>query len=141
VLILDTDHLTIIQRRNEPAYSNLVARLGKVSSTEICTTIVNFEEQMRGWLAIVSSAKDPKQEVDAYYRLHTMLTFFRKMPVLEYDVNAGQCFSQLRQMKLRVGTMDLKIAAIVISQKGLLLSRNLADFQRVPGLQVEDWTI
>lgn len=141
MLILDTDHLTIIQRRNEPAYSNLIARLATVPPTEVCTTIINFEEQMRGWLAIVSSSKDPKQEVGAYYRLYTMLMFFRKMPVLEYDVDAAQCFSQLRQMKLRVGTMDLKVASIVISQKGVLLSRNLVDFQRVPGLQVEDWTI
>jgi tRNA(fMet)-specific endonuclease VapC len=36
--------------------------------------------------------------------------------------------------------MDLKIAAIAISRKAILLSRNLRDFQQVSGLQVEDWT-
>ena len=37
--------------------------------------------------------------------------------------------------------MDLKIAAIVIAQNGILLSKNLKDFRKVPGLRVEDWTV
>ena len=35
--------------------------------------------------------------------------------------------------------MDLKIAAIALSHAALLLSRNLVDFTRVPGLRVENW--
>ena len=39
----------------------------------------------------------------------------------------------------RIGTQDLKIAAIVLEQDALLLSRNTVDFERVPGLRVESW--
>jgi tRNA(fMet)-specific endonuclease VapC len=39
-----------------------------------------------------------------------------------------------------VGTMDLKIAAIVLSRDATLLSANLADFRQVPRLRVQDWT-
>ncbi len=35
--------------------------------------------------------------------------------------------------------MDLKIAAICVTHDILLLSRNLLDFQKVPGLRVENW--
>lgn len=40
----------------------------------------------------------------------------------------------------RIGTMDLKIAAIALANDATLLSRNLRDFGKVPGLRVEDWT-
>jgi hypothetical protein len=58
--ILDTDHLTIIQRQSEPAYSRLAPRLREFSSGEICTTIVNFEEQMRVWLAVIVCSRRTK---------------------------------------------------------------------------------
>jgi tRNA(fMet)-specific endonuclease VapC len=37
--------------------------------------------------------------------------------------------------------MDLKIAAIALATDATLLSRNLTDFGKVPGLRVEDWTL
>lgn len=36
--------------------------------------------------------------------------------------------------------MDLKIAAIAIAKKAILLTRNLSDFQNISNLKVEDWT-
>lgn len=42
-------------------------------------------------------------------------------------------------MRLGIGTMDLRIAAIAIANEATLLSRNLKDFARVPDLKVEDW--
>lgn len=76
VVILDTDHLTVIQRRTEPAYSRLRARLSKLHSNAVQTTIVSFEEQMRGWLAVISRAQNQTKEVTAYQRLHALLGFF-----------------------------------------------------------------
>ncbi len=140
MLILDTDHLTAIQRQSEPAYSCLLARLNQASSTEICTTIVNVEEQMRGWLTVISRARRVQQEVAAYRRLHALFSFFSKVPVLDFDEAAAERFTRLRSARVRLGSMDLKIASIALSREAVLLSRNLADFRRVPGLQVEDWT-
>ena len=37
--------------------------------------------------------------------------------------------------------MDLRIAAIVIANQMTLLTRNTVDFERVPNLAFEDWTI
>ena len=54
--ILDTDHLSILQRCNQPGYDRLQSRLQKHPLGEICTTIVSFQEQVRGWLAYLNRA-------------------------------------------------------------------------------------
>ena len=35
--------------------------------------------------------------------------------------------------------MDLKIAAVCVAHDALLRTRNLVDFEKVPGLRVENW--
>ena len=75
MIVLDTDHLTVIQRQSEPAYSILRDRL-RHTSAPIGTTIVSVEEQMRGWLAVINRATRAEQEVAAYRRLHALFTFF-----------------------------------------------------------------
>jgi tRNA(fMet)-specific endonuclease VapC len=35
--------------------------------------------------------------------------------------------------------MDLKIASIALANGATLLTRNTRDFQKVPGLQIENW--
>lgn len=37
--------------------------------------------------------------------------------------------------------MGLKIAAIALANNATLLSKNLRDFSKVPGLKVEDWSV
>jgi tRNA(fMet)-specific endonuclease VapC len=140
IIILDTDHLTLIQRQTEPAYSRLRTRLQRLASTEIFTTMISVEEQMRGWLNLIARAKTSQQEVAAYQRLHTMLTFFASIPLLDYTEKAAIVFNQLKHSRVRIGSMDLKIAAISLAYGALLLSSNLKDYQQVPNLKVEDWT-
>ena len=140
MLILDTDHLTIIQRTTEPAYTVLRSRLQQARPRESYTTVVSFEEQMRGWLTVLAQSRDIHQEVAAYRRLHALLTFFGDITVLDCDTTAADLFLQLRRARVRIGSMDLKIAAIALSHGAMLLSRNLTDFRQVPDLHVEDWT-
>jgi tRNA(fMet)-specific endonuclease VapC len=80
------------------------------------------------------------QQVEAYRRLLRHLDNYRRIPVLAFDAQAAIEFQRLRRARVRIGTMDLKIAAIVLSQSATLLSKNLADFGKVPDLRVEDWT-
>lgn len=141
ILILDTDTLTVLQRQTEPYYSRLRARLAAFPQEDVRTTVVSFEEQVRGWLSAIAGAKNEVQELAAYERLHTLLTFFSSIPVLAYDDAAAGHFASLRLLRLHVGSMDLRIAAITLSHDGLLLSRNLKDFGRVPELRVEDWSV
>jgi tRNA(fMet)-specific endonuclease VapC len=140
MVILDTDHLTVIQRQSQPIYSVLTTRIRHIPASDLRTTIINVEEQMRGWLAVIGRSRQIQQEIAAYRHLYALLSFFGAIPILEFDEPAAQRFLQLRRSRLRLGSMDLKIAAIAISRGATLLSRNLNDFRRVPGLSVQDWT-
>jgi tRNA(fMet)-specific endonuclease VapC len=63
------------------------------------------------------------------------VTFFMAL----FDEHAADQLDLLRAAKFRLGTMDLKIAAIAFINQALLLSANCRDFEQVPGLRVENW--
>ena len=139
MIILDTDLLTLVQRATGTEYARLVTRLDQADEP-VCTTIVSFEEQMRGWLALMAGARTVEQQIQVYVRLRLLLEDFQTRPVIDFDERAATEYQRFRRGKIRIGTMDLRIAAIAAAHEALLLSRNLADFRKVPGLRVEDWT-
>ena len=95
---------------------------------------------MRGWMAYLARARSRAQEITAYGRLLAHLENYRRIPVLWFDEAAAMVLQRLRRSRMRIGTMGLKIAAIVLARDATLLSRNLDDFRRIPDLHVEDWT-
>ena len=92
-------------------------------------------------MAYMARAKTVAQEIDAHARLKTHIQSFRYIVVLDFDEGAVVKYRELSQSRPRIGRMDLKIAAIVLAQNATLLTRNLSDFRKVPGLKVEDWTL
>lgn len=140
MVILDTDHLSLLQWNVGTEGRRLAKRLAVIPADEIVTTIINFEEQMRGWLSYLGKARTVTRQIEAYRRLTHHLEYYRQIPVLNFDETAAVEFQRLRKQHRRVGAMDLKIAAIVLSKGATLLSRNLADFRRIQGLRVETWT-
>jgi hypothetical protein len=75
-VILDSDMLSILQRRSEPACGHLEQRLGQLSDTDVFTTIVSFQEQMRGWLAAVHKSRTDKRLLLAYSELQVHASRF-----------------------------------------------------------------
>ena len=140
MVVLDTDHMSVLERRDQPGAIVLRALLAPLPAAEVVTTIISYEEQMRGWMAYLAQTRSVAEQVTAYRRLQQHLDNYRRIPVVGFD-EAAVVFQRLRRARLRIGTMEVKIAAIVLSCEALLLSRNLADFRQVPGLQVEDWTV
>ena len=140
MVVLDTDHVSLVHFPESTAALRIMTRLGSMGIRQITTTIVTYEEQTRGWLAEIARAKNLSREIEAYRQLNRNLDGFRLTHVLDFDEPAGTELQRLRRMKLLVGTLDLKIAAITLIHDATLLSRNLRDFRKVPGLKVEDWT-
>lgn len=140
MVILDTDHMSLLERSGRPPAQKLETRLRELPSEEICTTVISYEEQLRGWLAMLAKAKKLKAQIEIYGRLKNQLNNYCGLIVLTFDENAAVEFARLRKENPRIGTMDLKIAAIVLSQDATLLSRNRKDFGQITGLKLEDWT-
>jgi len=137
MLILDTDHLTEIDR-GLAVGARLVQRLDQAGE-EVATTIISAEEQLRGWLAQIGRLQDPFREVEAYRRLQGRLSFFAAWNVLPWTREAAGIFVRLRGGGIRLGSMDLKIACIALSLGATLLTRNLKHFGKVPQLRAENW--
>ena len=138
MLVLDTDHITEYQKGTSPKAERLKRRLDE-STESYATTIVSIEEIMRGWMASLRRIQDPRRQVNAYTKLQQLLRFFATWNVLDWDDAAADQFLALRRAKIRIGTMDLKIASICLANNATLLSANLKDFDNVPTLRVEDW--
>lgn len=136
--ILDTDHLTALGRGSDAAHK-LADRLDEIEPLEIATTIINYEEQSRGWLSHAAQARTIEKQITAYRLLKSNLDDFCGYLVLDFDEQAATTFQRLQQARIRIGTMDLKIASIALTNDATLLTRNLSDFNQVPDLRAENW--
>ncbi|UUO16388.1 type II toxin-antitoxin system VapC family toxin [Dolichospermum heterosporum] len=134
--ILDTDHLSLLQRGN----TLIRQRLNMFNPQDIAITIVTVSEQIRGRMNIISRADSSSELVLAYARLEDTLEDINSLNVLQFSEAAGNIYSELKT-KIRVGTQDLRIAAITLSVNGILVTRNWKDFEKVPNLRLEDWSI
>lgn len=139
MILLDTDHISILRYPENRRHAPLVERMESALDADFVTSIVTFEEQMRAWMAALRRAKRVPDEPEVYKRLGELVAFFGMWRLLPFDLEAATQFQRLRADKVRIGTMDLKIASIALANDALLLSSNLRDFEQVPGLQVEDW--
>ena len=138
--ILDTDHLSLLEYSGNPAAERLRARLLALRPEEYGVSVISYEEQCRGWLARISEKKKVLDQVELYRRLRKQLEHYCANNVIDFDEHAAIEFQKLKAAKVRVKTMDLKIASIALSRGATLLTRNTSDFIKVPGLRFEDWT-
>ena len=122
MLILDTDHLSVLQRPKTPAAVALNERLLNAPDHDIVTTVVSFEEQLRAWLNVIGRYADVSRPVTYYERLAGLAGFFHRWRMLPFDDAAAKEFKRLRHERIRIGTADLKIAAIALPHQGTLLA-------------------
>ena len=136
-VVLDTNHFRELAQKT-PAGQNLDRRIDE-HRADIFTCIVAVEETVQGWLALIKRNDAGRDQIVPYGWLQRSVEALSKLDILPFDEEAAHVFHRLRDARIRVGTMDLKIAAICIAHEAMLLTRNLADFEKIPGLRVENW--
>jgi len=134
--IIDTDHISLFQR-NHPL---VVQRWAEANPDTLAITIITVEEQIKGRFKLIKQASSGRKLIQAYADLQANLAFFQTIQVLSFDEAALAHYETLRQQKIRIGTQDLRIAAIVLSVKGTLVTRNWRDFSKIPNLVLDDWS-
>jgi tRNA(fMet)-specific endonuclease VapC len=136
---LDTDHISIMERQGAE-YPVILANIAPHGDDDVGVSVVSVQEQARGCLNLINQAVTPAQLLRAYDLLFRVIDFFRDFPLVPFDASALAEYDRLNALKLRVKTMDLRIASVALARDLTLVSRNLSDFGKVPGLKVEDWT-
>jgi tRNA(fMet)-specific endonuclease VapC len=140
MILIDTDHATFLKYPESERGRRFIDRLESLPKTEIVgVAIVTVEERMRGWLAVIAKEKTALRQVAGYRELVRLFEFYQEFEVVAFDEAAAQRYEDLHRSRLRLGAMDLKIAATALVHNALLLSANRRDFERVPGLRVENW--
>jgi tRNA(fMet)-specific endonuclease VapC len=140
MVLLDTDHMSLLQRGGAEG-QRIRLRLRALPQDDIATTIVSYEEQMRGWLARLARVTTMERQIFDYGELKKLIQSYCSFAVLDYDTGAAAEFQHLLASKLRIGTMDMKIAAVVLANNAVLLTRNSIDFGKVTNLHIEDWSL
>lgn len=137
VYVLDTDHFSLHLR----GHPQVRERLAVIASEQVAITIITAEEHLRGRLAQVNKAAAGDARATAYAYLRKAITDLAKLNILDYDTAADTIYQTLKRQRLRVGSQDLRIAAITLTNQGCLVTRNRSDFGQISGLTLEDWTI
>lgn len=138
--LFDTDVVSILQWKSGDAYSRLIARISSLPMDDFAISIVTFHEQTIGAHTYIQAARTGADLERGYRMLLNALARFSRSQVVLYDATTEGIFRQLRKQRVRIGTMDLRIAATALQYNLTLLTRNTTDFSKVPGLSFEDWT-
>ncbi len=133
--LLDTDHLTFYQH----GHPQVTARINAAGEGEITASVISYEEQLRGRLAVIRKAKTREQMAYGYFRLREMQEFFCALRLLDFDEKAAAIHPLLRQLHRHAGKMDLRIAATALAHNATLVTRNTQDFIDIENLRLENW--
>lgn len=137
--LFDTNHISVWLRGEGKEFEALAKRVQSESAIEVLVSIISFQEMINGWNAFAAKKRASEFLIRAYSEFETLISTFSEIPLLSFDEKAAEVYEQLLQRRLRVGTLDLRIAAIAIANRMTLVTRNQVDFQRITDLTIDDW--
>jgi len=134
--LLDTNHYSALT--DSSALGEKIRDKAVDADAELFTSIITVQKVSQGWFAWINGRPPGLEQVHGYAEFQHNLEAFSRITVLPFDDGAAWHFTELKQQRLRVGTMDLKIAAICLAHDAMLLTRNRVDVEKVPNLKIEN---
>lgn len=139
--IIDTDHVSLALR----GHPLVLDRLLRMSSQDKIA-IITVQEIFNGWVSELNQPNATRESIIYHYHhLFSTMELLRKLPILEFDTIAfdryEKLLSQNPNLRKKRLQKDIRIAAIALANDAIIVTRNRRDFEQVPGLKIEDWTI
>jgi len=134
--ILDTDTLSYFERGQPKIVDRVLAQ--PLSMTTV--SVISVIEQFSGRQANLRTARTTTEIADAYLRMTNLARVLSGFNIITFSESAILRYRFLLSLKLNIGGMDLRIAAIALEEDATMVKRNLRDFGRVPELKCENWT-
>jgi tRNA(fMet)-specific endonuclease VapC len=128
-LLLDSNILIYFFKNAGAVRSHLAQR--KDIDIRLCTPVL--------WELLTGAFKsqDPRSQIA---RLNAVKNRFDVLPFdLEAAEQAAKVRAHLERQGTPIGPVDTMIAGIALSLDLTVVTRNIREFERVPGLRVENW--
>jgi tRNA(fMet)-specific endonuclease VapC len=135
--LLDTDTFSLYLRHDHAVLGALLRHL----TDQVAVSVITVQEVWDGWAAVIGKAKTPEQVAAAYGRLTDTLNDLKNWPIVSFSAGAVARYAALKKQKLNVGANDLRIAAIAVEAGAVVVTHNRRDFERIPGVVIEDWAV
>ena len=128
--MLDTNIcIYIIKHKPEKVFKELQ----KHDPSEVCISSVTYAELIHG---VEKSAAIEKNRL-------ALALLLANIEIMNFDVNAANCYGKIRadleKKGTPIGTMDMLISAHAKSENLIVVTHNTREFERIEGLQLEDW--
>jgi tRNA(fMet)-specific endonuclease VapC len=134
--LLDTDHCVAYLQASHPADVQVALRIDNASVRDLRVSLFTAMELAEGpWHS---------QTTQGYHQARSALhTFLGWMPIVGLTHLTVEEFGRLRALLRRqhqlIGDLDLAIAASALTHGLTLVTHNARHFNRIPGLQLDDW--
>jgi tRNA(fMet)-specific endonuclease VapC len=137
MLLLDTNILTAMYSGN----AKVLTALDRSEDPDVATTIVNKVELLKGRMDFLLKAESGVEILRAQAWFQETERLLQEIPVVTFDSRAAELFDQLSQRSAlrKIGRADLLIGTIALVNRATIVTRNLKDFQRIPGLKLVNW--
>ena len=138
--LLDTTTLTHLKNGLIRVVANHATHCAPTSSDVVGVSSINVEEVIGGWLAYLQRARTTYQEVNGSQNLNDAILALSQFSLYSVTDASITRYEAFRRMKRNVGRNDLRLAALALELGAIVVTDNVRDFGRVPGLQHVDWT-